>query len=110
MPEINAPVYLRPSDVGEEIELTVVDPGGPNIIPGRGKDADKEVFEIGVQLPNGQRKTWTMNEKSQRTVGAVLGTNSDDWVGEKIVTYSHEQDVFGTKKLVIYARLPEKKK
>ena len=60
-----------------------------------------------MELPNGDKKTWTMNKTSQRAIAQTFGTNTDLWKDKKIVVFVSEQNVNGTMKKVIYARVPE---
>lgn len=107
MPELDLNVWLKPEDVEPEVELVFEDSGKKTVIPGKDKEPDKPAFEITVIFPNGDTRAWTMNMTSQRAVAATYGTNSDNWVGKKVTLFTAEQNVRGTLRKVIYAKVPK---
>jgi len=106
MPELDIEEFLRPEDVGAEVEVKLVDAGKPGVIRGGEGVADTPTFEITVQLPSGDQKLWTVNKTSQRTLASVWGKNTDAWVGKVAKLFTTDQNVRGTMKKVIYARTP----
>ena len=107
MVELELDLFLRSEDVAPEAELTFVNAGEAGEIPTpEGKD-NIPTFEINVKLPNGKVKKWTMNKTSQRAVGSVYGTNTETWINQPVIVYVSQQNVRGTLKDVIYAKLPE---
>lgn len=107
MPELDLEAWLKAEDVDPEAELEFIDGGGHGEIPGKDGVAPTKVFEIGVKFKNGETRKWTMNMTSQRAVATTYGTNSDKWVGKKVVVFVTDQNVRGTMKKVIYARVPK---
>ena len=106
MPEIDVELWLKPEDIEPEAELNFIDAGEKSSIPGKEGEADTPTFEIGVILSNGSKRKWTMNKTSQRAVAQAYGTNTDDWKDKKVIAYISVQNVRGTEKKVIYARIP----
>lgn len=106
MPELPVDLWLKHEDIGEgDLEVTFRDKG--KIKPKEETGFDHNTFEIGVTLPNGDKRIWTMNVTSQRAVAQTYGTNSDNWVGKKAVVYARLQKVGKDDKWVIYARVPK---
>lgn len=73
--------FLRPEDVPDGTVVTVVNEGhyrSPEETP-----FGREVFEIGVRLPNGKEKPWTMNKTTQKRMVQAHGDDSKNWVGKK---------------------------
>lgn len=107
MPELELEAWLKAEDVKPEAELVFMDAGKAGEIPAEeGKQAVK-TFEITVAFNNGQERIWTMNKTSQRAVATAYGTNTDQWIGKKVTAFTTEQNVRGTMKDVIYARVPQ---
>ena len=65
---------------------------------------DKETAQILVQLPNGEKRIWTINSTSQRMLAGQLGSNSDNWTGKTATLYTLEQNVKGTMRQCIYVK------
>jgi len=63
-----------------------------------------ETFEIGVTLPTGEEKRWTMNKTSQRSVAELYGKDTSTWVGETADLFLSDTNVGGKIKKAIYAR------
>jgi len=106
MPEIDLTLWLKPEDIGKEAQLIFRDAGEYKEIQKPNTQESKKVFEITVSLVSGEERLWTMNEKSQRAVAQVYGTNTDRWITKPVQVFVVDQDVFGTMKKVIYARVP----
>jgi hypothetical protein len=62
----------------------------------------REVFQIGVKLPNGSEKTLTMNRTSIRNVAKEYGDETKEWVGKEAVVTLVKQMVRDNMKDVIY--------
>jgi len=101
-------LWLKAEDVEPEAELIFLDDGEDTVIPQEGEKPDIEVFEIGVSLPNKEIRRWTMNETSKKAVAQTYGIDTGKWVGKKVTVYTARQNVMGTEKNVIYARIPVK--
>lgn len=74
----------------------------------------REVFQITVELPNGEEKTLTMNRTSIRNISKEYGDDTKEWIGKQAVVTIVQQNVRGNLKDVIYLnplqkRLPVKK-
>ncbi len=107
MPELELDEWLKPEDVKPEAELVFVDAGAPGEIPAEEGKPAKKTFEITVEFKDGQKRKWTMNMTSQRAVSQTYGKNTDTWIGKKVTAYTSPQNVRGTMKDVIYARVPK---
>ena len=106
MPELELAEWLKGDDIVGDVELEFTDVGkGTEIPQGEGKDP-KKAFEIGIIFPNKAKRVWTMNLTSQRAVAKTYGTNTDNWVGKKVVVFTSEENVRGTMRKTIYARTP----
>lgn len=101
-------LWLMPEDVEPEAELEFTDEGKEGFIPGKEDTEEGKTFEIGVVLANGQKRLWTMNRTSQRAVARSYTTDTSLWVGKKAKVFVTQQNVGGTMKKVIYARVPER--
>ena len=108
MPELDVDLFLQAKDIAPESEVLVIDAGENGEIPGEEGKPATITFELGIQLKDGNKRKWTMNKTSQRAVATILGTNTDNWVGKTIMLYAVPQNVRGTMKDVIYARIPVK--
>jgi len=100
MVKVKAGDWLRPGDVKDGDIVTIVDEG-------KYRSADetpfgREVFEIGVKLPNGEVKTLTMNRTTQRRCVKAWGDETRNWVRRKLRIELREQNVRGVMKTVIY--------
>lgn len=62
----------------------------------------REVFQIGVKLPDGSEKTLTMNKTSIRNIAREYGDETKEWVGKQAVVTLVKQMVRDTMKDVIY--------
>ena len=106
MPELDIAKYLKGEDIVGDQELVFITAGEKSVIPGKDDKPDTATFETTVEFKNGERRLWTMNKTSQRAVATTYGTNTDAWVGKKVIVFVQEQNVRGTMKQVIYARVP----
>ena len=100
MVKIKASMWLRPKDVNNGEIITIVDEG-------KSKSADetpfgREVFEIGVRLPSGEKKIWSMNRTTQRRCIEAWGNETKNWIGKRLRIELKEQNVKGVMKKVIY--------
>jgi len=59
-------------------------------------------FEFPVELPSGERKTWTPNKTTLKKLAAQFGDETDDWQGRKVKLTTARQNVRGEIKNVIY--------
>ena len=108
MVELDLSLWLQAEDVEPEAVLTFVDEGERGVIPKPEGENDIPTFEITVKLPDGKEKSWTMNLTSQRAVAKGYGTHTPDWIGKQVTVFVTTQNVRGTMKKVIYAKVPEK--
>lgn len=107
MPTLDLDPWLKGEEIRPEAKLVFINQGEVKKIPqGEGKE-QKEVFEIKVQLPNTQIRLWTMNRTAQRAVAQSYGMNTDTWVGKSVRAFVQDENVMGTMRAVIYARIPE---
>ena len=98
--------WLKGPDVEPKARLIVLDAGeSGEMATGKGEET-KPKFEILVQLPNGEKRLWTMNMTSQRAVAGIYGKDTAKWVGKPIDVFTQDQNVRGTPRSVVYARVP----
>ena len=100
MVKLKASKWLRPKDVNNGEIITIVDEG-------KSKSADetpfgRAVFEIGVRLPSGEKKIWSMNRTTQRRCMEAWGNETRNWVGKRLRIELKQQNVKGVMKTVIY--------
>ena len=107
MVELELSEWLKGDDIKDDDILVFLDDGERKKIPQAGDTPEKDSFEITVELPDGKKKTWTMNMTSQRAVAGVYGKDTAKWVGRTVTVFKSEQNVQGTMRKVIYARIPE---
>lgn len=107
MPELDLDMWLQAEDVEPEAEIVFADEGRKGFIPGKENDPEGETFEIGVTLPDGSKRLWTMNKTSQRAVARAYTTKTSLWVGKKCPVFTTTQNVGGQMKKCIYARVPK---
>ena len=110
MPELDIDQWLKPADVKPKAELEFTDAGESGLIHNAEGEPSTKTFEIGVKFIDGSKRKWTMNKTSQRAVATLYGTNTDNWVGKIVEAFVVPQNVRGTMKDVIYARIPGPKK
>ena len=108
MVKLDLKTWLRPEDIKSDDVLIFLDEGAMVEIPGKDGELPRKAFEIGVRLPNKDMKTWTMNQKSQIAISSIYGMDTKNWVSHPVKVYKVLQNVFGTEKEVIYARVPQK--
>jgi len=107
MAELDLELWLKADDFENDEEVEFTDAGEKTEIPTPNGEENKEGFEIGIKLPNGESRKWTMNKTSQRAVAQKYGVLTDRWVGKKVKLFKADQNVRGEMKQVIYARVPE---
>lgn len=108
MPELDLNLWLKAEDVEPEATLMFLDEGEKGTIPGGAGKEDTPTFEIGVQLPSGNKRQWTMNMTSQRAVAQAYGVDTKLWIGKPVKVYTAQGNVGGTMRKIIYARVPGK--
>ena len=99
--------FVDPDEVVGEPEVLIVSEGEQVEIRVDDKEDPKKAFQLVIKLPNGMERLWTVNKTSQRTIARKYTTDTKVWVGKKVVLFLVAQNVRGTMKKVIYARLPE---
>lgn len=62
----------------------------------------RTVFQIKVQIPDGRKKTWTMNKTTRKKLAKSWGDDSTNWVNRKVRIRISPQNVRGEIKDVIY--------
>lgn len=106
MVELELNVWLKAEDIGTESTVIFENEGeNAEILQGEGVPPVQS-FEISVMLPNNESKIWTMNKTSQRAVAQTYGLDTKQWIGKPVVVFVTDQNVRGTMKKVIYARIP----
>ena len=107
MVELDLDLWLTPEDIKGETVVYFNDEGEKGIISKPEGEADIEVFNISVKLPDGSNKIWTMNKTSQRAVAKAYGTGTALWINRPVTLFTTTQNVRGTMKQVIYAKAPD---
>lgn len=100
MVKIRVSKWLRPGDVRDGDMVTIVDEG-------RSRSAEetpfgREVFEIGVKLPSGEVKFWTLNRTTQHRCAEAWGDETRNWIGKQVKVEVREQNVRGVIRKVLY--------
>lgn len=106
MPEIKEVPFLKGEEIGTETVILFLQPHED--VSAEDTGLDRETAQIHIQLPNGEKRIWTMNKTAQRMLVGLLGSNSDAWVGKTATLYTLEQNVLGQIKKVIYVRTTKK--
>ena len=108
MVELDLSLWLQAEDVEPEAVIYFVDEGERGTIAKPEGEKDVETFEITVKLPDTKNKIWTMNLTSQRAVAKGYGTDTSLWINRPVDVFVTTQNVRGTMKDVIYAKVPNK--
>ena len=103
---LDLPEFLTPKDIGDEKIVVIIDEGAAGTIRKGEGEVDVKTFELGVEVGQGNRKLWTMNKTSQRTLLTAWGKDTSKWIGKQATLFTVDQNVRGTMKKVIYARTP----
>jgi len=97
------------SDHEEFMDATMVATGDLVVLLDEGEFREPEetglartVFQIRVSLPDGRKKTWTMNKTSRKNLAKVYGDDSAGWVNRQVRIKILQQNVRGEVKDVIY--------
>ena len=106
MVELDIMEFLKGDDLTDDTVVTFINEGEKGEIKKPEGEDNVPTFEIGVQLPDGTKKTWTLNKTSQRTLAAVYGKDTSLWNGKTATLFVIDQNVRGTMKKVIYSRTP----
>lgn len=104
MPEIKEVPFLKGDEIETNTEVVLTFLAPHEEIPADESGLDRELAQILVELPGGQRRVWTMNKTAQRMLSGLLGSNSDNWVGKQATIYTMAQNVKGKQVNVIYVR------
>ena len=96
MPKVRTSKFLKAEDVNDGDILTFVDAGEYIIVDfGKGK-GDEEIFQIKVELPDGEQKLCNPNTTSKKLLKKAFGDNSDDaWGGKQVIVRLVKQLSFG---------------
>lgn len=103
MPEIKIIPYLKGDEVKTELEVTFLSPH-EEVTYENDDGTEKHSSQILIELPNKEKRLWSMNKTSQQTLVRQLGSNSDKWTGQKATLISIASNVMGQLKQVIYAK------
>lgn len=102
MPEIKEVPFLKGEDIKGETTIVFLTPHEE--VSADDSGLDKDIQQILIELPNKEKRNWTMNRTSQRMIVGLLGSNSDKWVGKSVTLYTLEQNVKGQNKRIIYVK------
>ena len=98
--------WLKPEDIGQAARLTFLNAGEKGEMATSDGQGTKPKFEILVQLPNGEKRLWTMNVTSQRAVKGIYGKDTAAWVNKPVDVFTQEMNVRGVPKTAIFAKVP----
>lgn len=91
------------SDHEEYLDSTMVDEGDIVVLLDAGVFREPEetqlartVFQIRVQIPDGRKKTWTMNKTTRKRLSKKWGDDSEGWVNKCVKISITTQMVAGT--------------
>jgi uncharacterized FAD-dependent dehydrogenase len=97
------------SDYEEFLDSTMVGNGNTIVLLNEGEFKEPEetglsrtVFQIQVQVPDGRKKTWSMNKTTRKKLAHAWGDDSSNWVNRKVKIQITQQNVRGEIKDVIY--------
>ena len=109
MPELEISQWLDPIDVDTDPFRCVFADEGDYKDMNLKDGSTKSVFEISIDLPNHETKSWTMNKTSQKAVATAYGKDTALWVGKEVELFKVDQMVGKEMRKVIYARIPQKR-
>lgn len=92
--------YLNVDEVESGVELTVV--GKPFIVPAEETKWGKARGRAVVKLPNGESRTWTMNNTTWDRCVDAFGADAEKWVGKKIKLDVQMMSVRGNPRKVLF--------
>lgn len=97
------------SDHAEFLDASMVRDGDVVVVLDAGAFREPEetglqrtIFQVGVRLPDGRRKTWTMNKTTRGRLAVAYGDDSAAWVNRSIRVQVLQQNVRGETKQVLY--------
>lgn len=105
MTKLDLNLWLQPDDVKDVVVVEFLDEGEFKDIALPNNET-KRVFEVGIKLPSGEKRLWTMNETSQRAVAQKFGVDTVNWIGKAVELFKTQQNVHGQMKWVVYAKIP----
>ncbi len=86
-------------DVNDGDWITILSEGKYEPSP---SDPTKEILNMKVELPDGQKKLMTINNTSQREIIQEWGDESKNWIGKRCKVEIVVQQVFDKRKGVCY--------
>ena len=92
--------FLSPSDVQDGDLIMFTNAGEFKEKEFRGEK--KKVFEVEIELPDGNAKKATLNRTSRNAIAASYSPDTETWVGKKAKVQVLSQNVGGQMKKVIY--------
>lgn len=92
-------------DVQDKDWITILDEGKYMVFP---QFPDRENLVFKIELPNGDKKSLTMNATSQKDCILAWGDDSTNWIGKRCQIEIRIQQVFDKQKGVIYLHPQEK--
>ena len=97
------------SDHEEYLDSTMVDAGDIVVLLDAGVFREPEetqlartVFQIRVQIPDGRKKTWTMNKTTRKKLVKKWGDNSEGWVNKCVKLTITTQMVAGNLRDILW--------
>lgn len=101
-------LYLKPAHIENGDEVRLLDEG--QIVERVFKGEKRTVFEINVQLPNGDTKLATLNKTSRKILSDAYGLDTAKWVGRKALITKNKMMVGdGMKDVLIFQAVAEEK-
>lgn len=103
------------SDHEEFLDSTMVDTGDIVVLLNEGAFKDPEettlprvVFQIRVKIPDGRKKTWTMNKTTRKRLVKAWGDDSEGWINKNVEIKITQQMVAGDMKDVLWGTPTDK--
>jgi len=102
MVKLDLDLWLTAEDIGPEAEVTFIDEG--EIVSKEETGFSEDSFNITIRLPSGEKRVWTMNKTSQRTVARLYGYDTANWVNKKVTLVTRKVMVGGKEKSAIFVK------
>lgn len=100
--KLSKPAFLNSDEVQKGDVLTVTDE--PYIISAEQSKWGKERGRVTVRLPNGEKRTWTMNNTTWDKLIDAFGANPQGWIEKKVQLDIQMMNVRGEPKRVLYGK------
>jgi len=93
--------FLEGEEVAPEATIKITGAGEFKSSEIDGKEAFRKLT-IPVQLANTDKRLWTINETSRKSMVKAIGKETQAWVNKNVKVKVNEQNVMGTMRKVIF--------